>query len=75
MTITIKFVKYLPKLVNEVEKDKVGSSEYKSVKKMEIKCLQFQLTQKIEICLNLDLKICLSLNKFKVLVLQRNQTF
>ena len=41
MTITIKFVKYLPKLVNEVEKDKVGSSEYKSVKKMEIKCLQF----------------------------------
>ena len=47
----------------------------KIYKKAEIKWLKFWLSQKVKICLDLNLEIFLSLNKFKMLVLESNLTF
>ena len=52
-----------------IEKIIVYDGYYKSIKKNRNKIVEILAKSKNEICLNLDLKIHLSLKKFKVLVL------
>lgn len=58
-----------------MKKDKVNGNKDKNKKKPEIKWLKFQPKQNIKICLSLDLYICHSLKKFKILKLWKDITF
>ena len=46
-------------LVNTIEKDRISGNKYKNIRKSENKIFKFWLSQKFEICLILDLEICL----------------
>ena len=59
ITSLTEFAKYLPALVNKNRKYRISNIESKIIKKRGMACLKFWLSQKLEICLSLDIKICL----------------
>ena len=62
-------MEYLSVLIDTVEKNSVNSIKLKSIKKSENKIVKILAKSKDKIYLSLDLEICLSLKKFKILLL------
>ena len=70
-----KFIKHLPALINTVKKVKAYNNKGKNIRKNNNKIVKFWLSQKVEICININIKICLhskTLFKFKILALYAN---